>query len=77
LADNPLSVGIRAFFDDQTTRNISSLERPAAYREYEVFEPTNEFKTRRYLFNKFLEITEDAKFKPGFLNQMRGFSNGE
>jgi len=77
MADNPTPIGIRVFFDDRTTWNISPLERLVAYRNYEMIEPTPEVNIRRYTPKPFLEINEDASFKPGFLNQMRAFIIGE
>ena len=77
MADNPTPIGIRIFFDDRTTWSLSPLERLVAYRDYEVMEPTPEINIRRYYPKPFLEINEDSSFKPGFLEQMRAFINGD
>ena len=77
MADNPAPVGLRIFFDDQSTWHLSPLERLVAYREYDLIEPTPEVKIRRYTPKPFLEINEDAEFKPGFLGQMRAFTAGK
>ena len=76
LADSPTPVGLRIFFDDQTTWHLSPLEHLVAYRDYDLIEPTDEIKIRRYTPKPFLEVTEDAEFKPGFFGQMRAFLNG-
>jgi hypothetical protein len=75
LADNPAPVGMRIFFNDQTTWHLSPLERLVAYREYDVIEPTDEAKVRRYVPKPFFEIDEDTTFKPGFLAQMEAFTS--
>jgi hypothetical protein len=77
MAENPSPIGIRIFFQDQTTWRLSPLERLIAYREYDLIEPTPEVKIRRYAPKPILEINEDAKFKPGFLGQMTAFTGGE
>ena len=77
MADNPAPMGIRAYFDDQTTWHLSPLERLIAYKGYERVEPSPESQIRRYFPKPFLEINEDADFKPGFLDQMKAFLNGE
>jgi len=76
LADNPAPVGLRIFFNDQTTWHLSPLERLVAYRDYDLIEPTDEIKIRRYTPKPFLDVTEDAEFKPGFFSQMQAFLNG-
>jgi predicted dehydrogenase len=76
LADNPAPVGIRIFFDDQTTWHLSPMERLIAYRGYDRTEPNTDSKIRRYTPKPFLEIDEDVEFKPGFLEQMRAFTEG-
>ena len=77
LSDNPAPVGIRIFFDDETTWHLSPMERLVAYRGYDRNEPTADSKIRRYRPKPFLEIEEDSHFKPGFLDQMRAFTDGE
>ena len=77
MADNPAPMGIRIYFDDRTTWHLSPLERLVAYKGYEVMEPTSEVKIRRYYPKPFLEINEDANFKPGFLRQMEAFTEGQ
>lgn len=77
LADNPTPIGIRVFFDDQTTWHLSPLERLIAYKGYKRIEPTPEVNIRRYFPEPFLEINEDTEFKPGFLDQMKAFMGGE
>lgn len=77
LADNPSPVGLRVFFDDQTTWHLSPIERLVAYQGYEVIEPNGEVKIRRYVPKAFLEINEDTTFKPGFLAQMEAFISGQ
>lgn len=77
LAENPVPVGIRVFFDDQTTWHLSPMERLVAYRGYDRIEPTLETKIRRYAPKPFLEIDENSEFKPGFLDQMRAFTQDE
>jgi predicted dehydrogenase len=77
LADNPAPVGMRLFFNDQTTWHLAPLERLLAYKGYDRTEPTAESKIRRYTPKPFLEIEEDSDFKPGFLAQMRAFTGGE
>jgi hypothetical protein len=53
------------------------MERLVAYRGYDRNEPTADSKIRRYRPKPFLEIEEDSHFKPGFLDQMRAFTDGE
>jgi len=77
LADNPVPVGLSIFFDDRTTWRLSPLERLVAYRGYEVTEPSEKMKIRRYVAKPFLEIDEDPTFKPGFLAQMEAFTSGQ
>ena len=76
MADNPSPMGIRIYFDDQTTWHLSPLERLVAYSGYDVIEPTADVNIRRYVPKPFLEINEDATFKPGFLGQMEAFTGG-
>lgn len=76
MADNPAPMGIRIFFDDQSTWHLSPLERLIAYRGYERLEPVPGAKIPRYLPQPFLEINEDADLKPGFLDQMDAFLSG-
>jgi len=73
MADNPAPMGIRVYFDDQTTWHLSPLEHLVAYKGYEIVEPTGDIKIRRYIPKPFLEINEDAEFKPGFVAQMQAF----
>jgi len=77
MADNPAPIGIRVYFDDQTTWHLSPLERLIAYKGYKRIEPTPEVKIRRYFPEPFLEINEDTDFKPGFSDQMKAFMGGE
>ena len=77
LSENPVPVGIRIFFDDQTTWHLSPMERLTAYKGYDRSEPTAESKIRRYTPKPFLEMEEDSDFKPGFLEQMRAFTEGD
>lgn len=77
MADNPAPIGLRIFFDDQTTWHLSPLERLIAYHEYALVEPTTGVNIRRYIPKPFLEINEDASFKPGFLRQMQAFTGGQ
>jgi len=77
LSENPVPVGIRIFFDDQTTWHLSPMERLTAYKGYDRSEPTAASKIRRYTPKPFLEMEEDSDFKPGFLEQMRDFTEGE
>ena len=77
LADNPTPIGIRVFFDDQTTWHLSPLERLIANKGYKRIEPTPELNIRRYFPEPFLEINEGTDYKPGFLDQMKAFMGGE
>ena len=52
------------------------MEHLIAYRGYDRTEPNADSKIRRYTPKPFLEIDEDAEFKPGFLEQMRAFTEG-
>lgn len=76
-AENPVSAGIRLFFDDGTTWHLSPMEHLVAYRGYKIIEPTAEVKIRRYIPQPFFESIVDASLKPGFLEQMRAFTLGE
>ena len=77
MGDNPAPIGIRIYFDDQTTWHLSPLERLVAYEGYEVLQPTSDNQIRKYVPKSFLEIIEDSSFKPGFLAQMQAFTNGD
>ena len=77
MAENPVPVGLRIFFDDRTTWHLSPLEHLVAYREYELIEPTPDVKIRRYIPKPFLEINEGTEFKPGFWEQMKAFTTGD
>jgi len=77
LADNPAPVGIRIYFDDQSTWHLSPMERLTAYRGYDRSEPTADSKIRRYTPKPFLEVEEGFDFKPGFLYQMKAFTEGD
>ena len=77
MADNPAPVGLRIFFEDQTTWHLSPLERLVAYRGYDIVGPSDGTNIRRFTPKPFLEIDEDSEFKPGFFAQMRAFADGE
>lgn len=73
VAENPLAMGIRCYFDDGTTWALSPLEQLTVSQEYEVTEPQAGSKIRKYI-PKVIETTEAASdFKPGFLPQMGEF----
>lgn len=76
-ADTPVSVGMRFYFDDRTVWQVSPMEHLAAYRGYQVLEPTPEIRIRRYVPRTFIDDALETSIKPGFLEQMRAFTSGE
>ena len=76
VAENPLPVGIRVLFDDQTTWHLSPMERLIAFEGYRTIEPAKGYNVRKYIPEPFLEISENETFKPGFLEQMKTFLEG-
>ncbi len=74
--ENPLPVGIRILFDDETTWHLSPMEQLNVFKGYVVIDPVDGDKIRKYIPRKILTVTEDNKFKAGFLEQMKFFLEG-
>lgn len=75
-ADAPVPMGLHFHFDDGSAWILSPLERLRAYQGYEVVEPTPESPIRRYLPKTLFEMTAESVYKPGFLEQMKAFTEG-
>mgnify|MGYP001166676196 FL=1 len=74
--ENPLPVGIRVLFDDETTWHLSPMEQLNVFKGYDVVDPVDGVNIRKYVPRKILTVVEDNEFKPGFLEQMNFFLEG-
>lgn len=76
-ADDPSAVGITCRFDDGTAWTLTPSERLVVYRGYDVIERNEECQVRRYTPHVAESSSVDARFRPGFLEQMTAFLSGD
>jgi len=74
--ENPLPVGIRILFDDETTWHLSPMEELNVFKGYDIIEPNDVSHIRRYVPKKISSVSVDTNLKPGFYGQMESFLNG-
>lgn len=75
-ANDPVNVGIRCLFDDNTSWDLTPMETLSVYDGYDIVEPTLESPTRSYVPRRISQSAAHADGKPGILEQSAAFLSG-
>ncbi|MFP5405344.1 MAG: hypothetical protein ACLGHY_03030, partial [Gammaproteobacteria bacterium] len=75
-AHDPVQAGLRFLFDDGTSWLLAPLERLSVFEGYDVTPETQGAAIRRYRPRLLESVEEDARIKPGLLEQARAFLEG-
>ncbi|PCJ61676.1 MAG: hypothetical protein COA65_01625 [Rhodospirillaceae bacterium] len=76
-ANDPSRVGIRCKFDDGTQWCLTPTEILTVYQGYDIVERRADCQVRQYSPHVMERLIEDARYRPGFMAQMRAFLTGE
>jgi len=76
-ANDPVQVGLKLKFDDNTLWHLSPIENLNVYQGYNIIEPTSFKRIRQYFPKKVSFIESDCLYRPGIYEQMKAFTNSE
>jgi len=70
---DPITVALKARFDDETLWILSPLEKLQVYRGHNIIERTKKIRIKRYFPKKIFSLAESTNLRPGFYKQMKDF----